>query len=317
MIHESIAQAALHIPSGDKHGFTGVVVPVGPAHDPVPSVLRSDKAAMNSEVDLIHLVVVNGAGAAERGEHALAGLHECLDRVAIVCIAADVGYIQAVRAGLELATSLGLRRDRIGFLDADAHLRSPTHWAAAIRALDREPDLDAISGLVVHDTCRIWETLSSSSFIAAMEAATGAPVNKPYLQGGAGGTLARWLPFANAVENALRLNTLIGPTLSATSIAAGRQVKATSALPCEHTPRRTMKEWTDSVSAYERSWRHLIDLLGADIEKPWREFLQQAEHALRDNPKLLVDVHYNGALRHDVVMRVHAERLMLRPGATR
>ncbi|WP_020525216.1 hypothetical protein [Catelliglobosispora koreensis] len=310
-------QRVWHVPAASSVSQLAVIVPVGPNHDPADSVARSDDAAQGTGTSLMHIVVVNGENADRRAADLIPKLHSRLDRVVLVSNNDTIGYVRAVQSGMTLAVSLGLRTDRVGFLDADAQLRSPQHWQVLGAELDSQPELDAISGLVIHEQCQIWETLSSATFIAALELATGQPVTKPYLQGGAGGTLARWQPFANAVQDALRLNTLIGPTLSATSIASGRRVAATSTLPCGHTPRRTMKEWADSVTAYEHAWRGLIDLLGSDIEKPWREFLVAAEHALRDRHKLLVDIRYNGALRQQIVMRVTAERLMLQAGAAR
>lgn len=298
-------------------GALGVAVPVGPAHDPVAAVITSDRAARRSGTRVVHLVVLNGAGAEARAPGIEAALGGLADRVAVASVDAPIGYINAVRHCLLLADELQLRSDRIGFLDADATLRGPRHWHDLEAILDMDSEVDAASGLVVHERCRIWETLSSAEFVAAMERATGGPIHKPYLQGGAGGTLARRQPFETAVDDALRFGTLIGPTLSATSIAAGRRVMATSQLPCGHTPRRTMQEWSDSVTAYERSWRGLIDMLGSDIEKPWQEFLAFAERVLINDHRLLVDFRYNTAMRQQIVTRVVGELQMLKPGAAR
>lgn len=295
----------------------GVIVPVGPSHDPVRSVAASHHAAAASGLDVVHLIVVNGDGATARMADLRPRIATVTDRHVTVVIDSQVGYITAVRHGLQLADQLGLRSDRVGFLDADAELRCPDHWRVASQALDQQPDLDAISGLVVHPQCRVWETLSSAAFVAAMEQATGGPVEKPYLQGGAGGTLARRTPFDRAVNDALRLGTLLGPTLSATSLASHRRVVASSAMPCSHTPRRTMQEWIESVTAYEQSWRNLVDLFGWSIEKPWRGFLEDAERALAGNLKLLTDMRYNAILRQDIVIRVETQRRMLSAAGAR
>jgi hypothetical protein len=317
MITDSEQATTWHLPTPGGGSALGVIVPVGPSHDPVASIVCSDHAAVTGGMPVVHLVVVNGDGADARAPGLLCRLSGLKDRIALVSIGGPVGYVRAVRHGLGVADKLGLRGDRIGFLDADADLRAAMHWRETAAALDSEPDLDAISGLVVHADCRIWETLSSARFVAALERAVGGPIHKPYLQGGAGGTLARRAEFSQAVDDALQMGTLIGPTLSATSIAAGRRVVATSLLPCGHTPRRTMQEWTDSVTAYERSWRGLIDLFGNDIEKPWQEFLELAERALAGQPKLLVDLRYNTAMRQHIVAGVEAERRRLKAAGAR
>lgn len=316
MIDAAEDAVTLHLPAVTT-SMLGVIVPVGPSHDPVNSVITSDHSATTSGVDAAHLVIVNGTDATSRVADIRSRLAPIDDRVAIVAINGPIGYIRAVRHGLRMADQLGLRSDRVGFLDADAELRSIEHWQVANLMLDESPNLDAISGLVVHAKCRVWETLSSATFVAAMERASGAPVCKPYVQGGAGGTLARREPFARAVNDALRLDTLIGPTLSASSLAAGRRVLATSALRCGHTPRRTMQEWTASVTAYEQSWRSLVELFGSDIEKPWQQFLDGAEQVLAGNMKLLTDMRYNAALRQDVVVRVEAQRRALQAAGAR
>jgi hypothetical protein len=285
-----------------------VVVPVGPEHNPVAAVESSCRAARAGQVRVVHIIVLNGiADPSQKAEAIRQAMERIADSYVLVSINADVGYVRAVRYGLDLSAELGLRADRVGFLDADSYLRRQQHWVHAVAALDRDPTLDAISGLVIHTQCQVWETLSSATFIAALEEAYGAPVNKPYLQGGAGGSLARRDVFSRAVDTALRLRTLIGPTLSATSIAAGRHVIATSVLPCGHTPRRSMQEWTESVTAYERSWRTLVRLYGTGIETPWLTFLSAAERAVADKPALLLDLLQNVQLRRAVVEQVEAD----------
>jgi hypothetical protein len=294
-----------HRPRRAESDTLAVIVPVGPAHDPVEAIRTSCRSAAAGRVPAVHLIVLNGqrepGAKAETLRRALAPITA---DYALVSIDAEVGYVRAIRYGLHLADELGLRPDRVGFLDADARLTSARHWAYEMAALDGDPRLDAVSGLVVHPLCQVWETLSSAAFVQALEGVFGAPVDKPYLQGGAGGSLARRGAFSRAVETALRLRTLVGPTLSASAVATGRHVRATSALPCRHTVRRTWPEWVESVSAYEWSWRRLVRLHGPGIEEPWRRFLAVAERALADRPALLRDVRRNTELRREIVRRM-------------
>ncbi|MCK2245427.1 MULTISPECIES: hypothetical protein [unclassified Crossiella] len=221
----------------------------------------------------------------------------------LVLVPVDIGYIRAVEIGLDLARSLGTRDDRVGFLDADALLCTSSHWRVLDEALNLQPELDAISGLVIHETCEIWETPSSAAFISALERSIGV-VEKPYIQGGAGGTLARREVFERSVTNALELGTLIGPTLSATAVAGGRQIRATSLLPCRHTPRKTMEDWVRSVTAYERSWRKLVKFYGPGVEEPWKDFLYSAKESLLSEPALLRRLAYSQKLRQQIVTTV-------------
>ncbi|MER6558527.1 hypothetical protein ABT300_12395 [Streptomyces sp. NPDC001027] len=302
----------LHIP---KRGTSGssipIVVPVGADHDPRPAIASSLRAASEASpcTQTMHILVFNGTRepAVDPGV-LIKELSETTAAFAVASIAEDVGYIRAVQEGLGIAAHLGTRQDLVGFLDADAVLHGTAHWAFLERALATEPTLDAISGMVIHDQCEMWETPSSQKFIRALESTRGV-VNKPYIQGGAGGSLARRPAFERAVSTALDLGTLIGPSLSASALAAGRTIRATSHLPCGHTPRRTLEEWLTSVTAYEKSWRRLLGLYGTDIERPWREFLHDAEEVVSSDPGLSRDLADCQVLRQLVVDRVEQEHL--------
>jgi len=281
-----------------------VVMPVGPDHNPMPSLDASLRASRGAPA-LIHVVVLNGETAdTGRVRTIRSGMRALAAPFALVEVRADIGYVRAVEIGLATATRLGARNDRVGFLDADSDLRDPRHWAHVNAELDSDASLDAVSGLVIHAECEVWETLSSARFVHALSQALGRPVEKPYIQGGAGGTLARRHVFEASVSAALAMGTLIGPTLSAAAIARGRSVRATGRLPCGHTRRRTMAEWLASVTTYERSWRKLVHLHGSDIETPWLSFLDRARHLLRHDPAILADIAENQRLRRNVVEAV-------------
>ncbi|KNB53506.1 hypothetical protein [Streptomyces caatingaensis] len=286
-----------------------IIVPVGPDHDPrsaINSSLRATSEAVQ-RTDTMHVVVFNGAREpAITPDDLIKELSDTTAEFAVAIIPEDVGYVRAVQEGLGITARLDTRQDLVGFLDADAVLRGTAHWAFLEQALTTEPTLDAISGMVIHEQCKLWETPSSQKFIRVLERA-GSVVNKPYIQGGAGGTLARRPAFEQAVNTALNLGTLIGPSLSACALAAGRAVRATSHLPCSHTPRKTLGEWLDSVTAYEKSWRRLLALYGTDIERPWREFLHNAEEQVSSDPCLSSDFADCQVLRQLVVDRVEQE----------
>ncbi len=280
-----------------------VVMPVGPDHNPIPSIEASLRASRDAPT-LIHVVVLNGETAdTERVRTIRSGVRALAVPLVLIEVRADIGYVRAVEIGLA-TTRLDTRADRVGFLDADSELRDPHHWAQVNTELDSDESLDAVSGLVVHPVCEVWETLSSARFVHALSQALGHPVEKPYIQGGAGGTLARRQVFEAAVGAALAMGTLIGPTLSAAAIAQGRKVRATGRLPCGHTRRRTLAEWLASVTTYERSWRKLVELHGGEIELPWLSFLDRARYLLHHDPALLADIAENQRLRREVVETV-------------
>ncbi|WP_431781230.1 hypothetical protein [Streptomyces chumphonensis] len=300
----------LHAPSPESCASAiPVVLPVGPDHDPRPAVASSVRAASEDRpaTRIVHVLVLNGTRPHRVDPEVLVKeVAECTDAFAVADIPEDIGYIRAVRAGLRIASDLGTRADLVGFLDADAMLHGTAHWARLEAALAEEASLDAISGMVVHEQCRMWETPSSRRFVDALAHGREA-VSKPYIQGGAGGTLARRPAFEAAVGAALDLGTLIGPTLSASALAQGRVIRATSDLPCGHTARRTLEEWLTSVSVYERSWRRLRAVHGTGIERPWRDFLHDAEQRVRRDPGLARDLADCQALRRLVVERVERE----------
>ncbi|TQF07171.1 glycosyltransferase family 2 protein [Kitasatospora acidiphila] len=300
-------------PNSRAYGQTlPIVVPVGPGHDPraaVESSLRSSRGD-GAHPSTLHIVILNGSRepAVEPGL-LVRELTSLTPDLAVAVIPADVGYVRAVRAGLGIASRLGCHADLVGFLDADALLCDLGHWSVLAKALSLNPMLDAVSGLVIHEHCEVWETPSSQRFIEAVARVVGV-VEKPYIQGGAGGTLARRQVFEQAVDQALAMGTLIGPTLSATSLAAGREIRATSRLLCRHTPRRTLNEWVVSVTAYEKSWRALVREYGSDIERPWQQFLHVAEECVRTDHELARDLAHCQELRRQVVAAVeHGERL--------
>ncbi|MBZ9641422.1 hypothetical protein [Streptomyces sp. PSKA30] len=286
-----------------------IVVPVGPDHDPRPAIASSLRAASEASppTRTVHILVLNGTRAPAVDPGVLVKeLEEFGSDFAVARIADDVGYIRAVLEGLGIARRLRTREDRVGFLDADAVLRGAAHWDVLETALSAEPELDAISGMVIHEQCELWETPSSQKFIQTLERAQGI-VSKPYIQGGAGGTLARRPAFEYAARMALDLGTLLGPTLSASSLAAGRAIRATSQLPCGHTPRTTLDEWLTSVTAYEKSWRQLLAVFGRGVEKPWRDFLRTAEEQVKSDPVLAHSLSECRALRQRVVDDVERE----------
>ncbi|EST27151.1 hypothetical protein [Streptomyces roseochromogenus] len=302
----------LHTPiPGTTSGAIPVMVPVGPDHDPRPAIHSSLRAISEAppQTLALHILVFNGSRqpAVDPGL-VIKELSESPAPFAVAVIRGDVGYIRAVREGLSISESLGTRQDLVGFLDADAVLRGPAHWSHLECALAAEPALDAISGMVIHEQCSMWETPSSQRFIQTLERVCGV-VSKPYIQGGAGGTLARRPAFERAVDTALDLGTLIGPSLSAHALSTGHTVRATSHLPCGHTPRRSLEEWLTSVTAYERSWRRLLSLYGTDIERPWREFLNSAVKHVVSDPQLARDLADCQALRQLVVDRVEHEHV--------
>jgi hypothetical protein len=302
----------LHTP---RHGMRSstlpIVIPVGPDHDPRPAIASSLRAAAEASprTQTVHILVLNGTRAPAVDPGVLVKeLKEFGSDFAVARIADDVGYIRAVLEGLGIARRLRTREDRVGFLDADAILRGTAHWDVLETALSSEPGLDAISGMVIHERCELWETPSSQKFIQALERTQGI-VSKPYIQGGAGGTLARRPAFEYAARMALDLGTLLGPSLSASSLAAGRSIRATSQLPCGHTPRTTLDEWLTSVTAYEKSWRQLLAVFGSGVERPWRDFLRNAEEHVKSDPALSRSLAECQALRQRVVDDVEQQHL--------
>ncbi|WP_412538597.1 hypothetical protein R8Z50_22425 [Longispora sp. K20-0274] len=261
---------------------------------------------------LLHILVLNGTAAPQVGASELVTfMEQWPDPFAVLTIDGDVGYVEAVRQGLDISRVITGRLDRVGFLDADTRLEGLGHWTRLETALDAEPELDAISGLVVHQRCGIWETPSSQRFITALTRQL-TVVDKPYIQGGAGGTLARRGRFEEAVACAQTMGTLIGPSLSAAAIAGGRAVRATGHLPCRHTPRVTLADWTTSVSAYERSWGTLLSRFGRSVEQPWAAFLETARQLLAADPDLLRDLDYSITLRRQIADDV-ARQLDIHP----
>lgn len=283
-----------------------VILPVGPAHEPTRALRASVRSSGSAST--IHVVVLNSGSSIPPGVSGGSPRdREIWDSAMVVHSADRVGYVKAVRYGLELVRLYQGAVPYVGFLDADAVLRGGDHWEKLSSRLDDTPLLDAVSGLVVHEDARVWETLSSKDLVDTLEAVNRESVRKPYVQGGAGGSLSRWDCFAAAVLAAESSGGLIGPNLSAAAINSGKIAYATSELRCTHTRRLTLQEWVDSVSAYERCWRALVRTYGSGLEKPWLQFLQVVYESLpASRPDLLHRVHLNVLLRGLVARRIGA-----------